>query len=134
MKKATQLSIFLENKPGTLAKVCKALAEDGINIYALTVSDTYDHAVVRMILSDPVKALEIFENHGVLVIENEVLMIEGKNRPGELSHIAEALAAAGANIEYAYLASSPESDTGIMILRANNIEKAFQALASLETE
>ena len=56
MKLVKQLSIFLENKPGTLSKVCRALAHESINVYAMTVSDTIDHAVIRIVLSDPDKA------------------------------------------------------------------------------
>src|ERR1700722_8089953 len=99
-----QLALFLENKPGTLARVCDALAKAKINIYALTISDTVDHAVVRMVVSDTALALSIFEEHGTLVVENDVLMIENDNKPGSLSRIAQKLAKAKVNIEYAYLA------------------------------
>src|SRR5215216_3046990 len=72
---ATQLALFLENKPGTLARVCEELQRNKINIYAFTTSDTVDHSVVRMIVSDTRKALIIFEEHGTLVVESDVLMI-----------------------------------------------------------
>ena len=123
-----QLSVFLANKPGTLAVVCDELAKAGINIYALTISDTVDHAVVRMVVSDTRKALLIFEEHGVLVVENDVLFIENDNKPGSLSKIAKKLAAAKINIEYAYLATSPRSKKGLLILRASNSKKALDAL------
>src|SRR4051812_15476005 len=107
MQITTQLSLFLENKPGTLASVCKTLGEAGVNIHALTVSDTVDHAVVRMVVSDPNKAIHLFGEHGTLVIENDVLMIEGENKPGALVDIAARLGKAKVNIEYAYLAGGP---------------------------
>ena len=107
MKIVEQLALFLENRPGTLASVCDALAEARVNIYGLTVSDTVDHAVVRMVVSDTHKAMAVFEAHGTLVVENEVLMIENDNKPGSLSRIAKTLAAHRINIEYAYLASMP---------------------------
>ena len=66
MEIVTQLALFLENRPGTLASVCDALAEAKINIFALTISDTVDHSVVRMVVSDTRKALSIFEEHGTL--------------------------------------------------------------------
>jgi hypothetical protein len=125
MKLVTQLALFLENKPGTLAAVCDALAEAKINIFALTISDTVDHAVVRMVVSDTHKALSIFEAHGTLVVENEVLMIEHDNRPGTLSEIAKKL-----NIEYAYLAGGPHTKKGLMILRPDNIKKASEILGA----
>jgi len=130
MELATQLALFLENKPGTLAAVCDALAEAKINIFALTISDTVDHAVVRMVVSDTHKALSIFEAHGTLEVENEVLMIEHDNRPGTLSEVAKKLAAKKINIEYAYLAGGPHTKKGLMILRPDNIKKASEILGA----
>ncbi|MEA3186374.1 MAG: hypothetical protein QOD99_204, partial [Chthoniobacter sp.] len=124
-----QLSVFLENTPGTLSKVCDELARQKINIYALTISDTVDHAVVRMVVSHPNKALHIFGEHGVLVVENDVLFIENSNKPGSLAAIAHQLSAAKINIEYAYLATSPSSKKGLLILRASNAEKALKVLS-----
>ncbi len=130
MDVVTQLSVFLANKPGTLAQVCEALGNAGINIYGLTISDSVDHAVVRMVVNDPRKAMALFEERGVLVVENEVLMIESSNRPGSLSEIAAKLGKAKVNIEYAYLATSPGSKKGVLILRPSNTKKAFQALTA----
>jgi hypothetical protein len=130
MELVTQLALFLENKPGTLAAVCDALAEAKINIFALTISDTVDHAVVRMVVSDTDKALSIFEAHGTRVVENEVLMIEHDNRPGTLSEIAKKLASKKVNIEYAYLAGGPHTKKGLMILRLDNIKKASEILGA----
>jgi hypothetical protein len=133
MELVTQLALFLENKPGTLAAVCDALAEAKINIFALTISDTVDHAVVRMVVSDTHKALSIFEEHGTLVVENEVLMIEHDNRPGTLSEIAKKLAAKKVNIEYAYLTGGPHLKKGLLILRPDNIKKASELLGAKES-
>jgi hypothetical protein len=129
MEIAVQLALFLANKPGTLAAVCDALAAENINIYGLTISDTVDHAVVRMVVSDHRKALSIFEEHGTLVVENEVLMIVNDNKPGTLSRLAKKLADEEINIEYAYLASAPDCAKGLLILRPNNIRKAYELLA-----
>lgn len=129
MQTTTQLALFLENRPGTLAAVCDALAADGINIYALTISDTVDHSVVRMIVSDPIRAVHLLEERGTLVVENEVLMVENDNKPGTLSRIAKKLASKSVNIEYAYLATSPRSKKGLMILRPSNVKKALLVLA-----
>jgi hypothetical protein len=126
---AKQLSVFLANTPGTLAAVCDELAKQKINIYALTISDTVDHAVVRMIVSDTKRALRIFEERGTLAIENEVLMIDGDNRPGSLANIAHKLSKAKVNIEYAYLATSPGSKRGLAIVRASNVTKALAVLS-----
>src|SRR5881396_1410061 len=88
---ATQLAIFLENRPGALARVCEALARAGINIHALTISDTVDHSVVRMIVSDPTKALMLLGERGVLAFENDVLCIDAANELGVLGKVADAL-------------------------------------------
>ena len=128
---ATQLSVFLGNRPGALSRVCAELADAEINIHALAISDTIDHAVVRMVVSDPTKALMILGERGVLALENDVLMIECNNEPGVLAKIADRLAKAEINIEYAYLATSPKSDQGLMILRPSNVEKAQRALHDL---
>jgi len=128
----TQLSVFLANKPGTLAEVCDALAKASVNIYALTISDSADHAVVRMVVSNTQKALHLFGERGVLVVENDVLMIENSNKPGSLSRIAERLSEAKVNIEYAYLATTPGSKRGLLILRPSNTKKALQVLSASE--
>ncbi|HYT61406.1 MAG TPA: ACT domain-containing protein, partial [Haliangiales bacterium] len=109
MQITRQLAIFLENRPGTLARVCDALAEAKINIYAVTTSDTVDHSVIRMVVSDPRKALLLFEEHGTLVVEDDVLMVDGDNKPGSLAKIAHRLADARINIEYCYCATSPDA-------------------------
>jgi len=126
---ARQLAIFLANEPGTLRDVCEALGKAGINIFALTVSDTVDHAVVRMVVSNPDKAIVIFEDHNTLVVENEVLMIESDNRPGTLADITAKLSRAKVNIEYAYLATSSKAKRGLCILRPSNVAKAMKVLA-----
>lgn len=127
-----QLSVFLVNEPGTLAAVCDELAAQKINIFALTISDTVDHAVVRMVVSDTRRALAMFEERGTLVVENEVLMIENDNKPGSLSRIAKTLAATKINIEYAYLATSPGSRKGLLILRPSNVRKALEVVSTLD--
>jgi hypothetical protein len=131
MESATQLAVFLSNRPGALARVCDALAKAGINIHALATSDTIDHSVIRMVVSDPMKALMLLGEAGVLALENDVLMIESGNEPGTLAKIAECLAAAEINIEYAYMAATPKSDKTVMILRLSDVDKAQRALGNL---
>ncbi|MEY2543737.1 MAG: hypothetical protein QOE81_1198 [Verrucomicrobiota bacterium] len=127
----TQLAVFLENRPGALSRVCEALAKAGVNIHALTVSDTADHSVVRMIVSDPTKALMLLGERGVLALENDVLCIDAANELGVLGKITDALSRAEVNIEYAYFATSADSPKGIIVLRPSDVEKARQALANL---
>lgn len=131
LETATQLAVFLENRPGALVRVCEALAKAGINIQALTVSDTVDHSVIRMIVSDPTKALMLLGERGVLAFENDVLCIDAVNERGVLGKIADALARAEVNIEYAYFASNISSPKGMIILRPSDVDKAKRALSGL---
>ena len=131
MESATQLAVFLANRPGALARVCEALAQAEINIHALATSDTVDHSVVRMVVSDPTKALMLLGEAGVLALESDVLTIETENTPGVLATIAERLAKAEVNIEYAYFAAGPEAAKGLIILRPSDVEKAQSALRDL---
>ena len=130
MQLATQLALFLDNKPGTLARVCDALSSAKINIYAIATSDTVDHSVVRMVVSDARKALLLFEEHGTLAVESEVLMIEGDNKPGSLARLCHKLSDASINIEYAYCATPPDARKGLLILRVSNAKKALKVFNS----
>jgi hypothetical protein len=130
MQITKQLAIFLDNRPGTLARLADALSEAKINIYAITTSDTVDHSVIRLVVSDYRKALHVFEEHGTLVVEDDVLMVEGTNKPGELARMAHTLAEAKVNIEYCYSATPATAKTGLMILRVSNPAKALKALNS----
>ncbi|EEF61320.1 ACT domain-containing protein [Pedosphaera parvula] len=128
MEITKQLAIFLDNRPGTLARVCEALSKVKVNIYAITTSDTVDHTVIRMVVSDSRKAIDVFEEHGTLVVEDDVIMLEGDNKSGSLANIANKLAGAGVNIEYCYSATSPNAKKGLMILRTSNAQKALKVL------
>jgi hypothetical protein len=130
MQIAKQLAIFLDNRPGTLARVAETLAEAKINIYAITTSDTVDHSVVRMILSDYRKAIDVFEQYGALVVEDDVVLVEGSNKPGELARIANLLAKHKVNIEYCYSATPMDARKGLMVLRVSNPVKALKVLNS----
>lgn len=124
-----QLSIFMENRPGMLARTCQALAKEGLNILALSIVDTVDHAVVRMVVSDAKKAAAVLEALHSAVQERDVVFIEVPNKPGMLANIAELLTEAGINIEYAYCTASPTQEHGNLVLRTNDIEATIDALS-----
>jgi len=130
MQLAKQLALFLENEPGTLARLADALSKAKINIYAISTSDTVDHSVVRLVVSDYRRALQLFEEHNTLVVEDDVLMLEGFNKPGSLSKIAHKLADAKINIEYCYCATPPDAKRGLMILRVSDPKRALKVLNS----
>src|SRR5579872_3328735 len=123
MEITKQLAIFLDNRPGMLARVCDALSEARVNIFAITTSDTVDHSVIRMVVSDTAKAMSVFEEHGTLVVEDDVMMLEGDNKSGSLATLAHKLANASVNIEYCYCATSPHAKKGLMIMRVSNAQK-----------
>jgi hypothetical protein len=127
---AQQLAVFLDNRPGTLGRLCEALAEAKINIFAISSSDTVDHVVFRIIVSDTAQAKRILDERGTLVIVNEVLMIDGNNKPGSLADIANRLGDAKINIEYAYSATHPTAQKGLLILRVSDPKKALKVLNS----
>ncbi|HWX18978.1 MAG TPA: ACT domain-containing protein [Candidatus Binatia bacterium] len=128
MQITKQLAIFLDNRPGMLARVADALAAAKINIYAVTTSDTVDHSVIRMVVSDYRKAVHVFEEHGTLVVEDDVLLVDGINKPGELARLAHKLADAKVNIEYCYSATPPDAKKGLMVMRVSNPTKAMAVL------
>jgi hypothetical protein len=129
MQISKQLAIFLDNRPGMLADVANALADAGVSIFAITTSDTVDHTVIRLVVSDYRKALHVFEEHGTLVVEDDVLMIEGGNKQGELARIAHKLADAKVNIEYCYSATPPDAAKGLIIMRVSDPDKALRVLS-----
>ena len=130
MQITKQLAVFLDNRPGMLARVADALSEAKINIYAIATSDTVDHSVIRMVVSDYRKALHLFEEHGTLVVEDDVIMIEGDNKPGSLAKLAHKLADAKINIEYCYCATPPDAKKGLLVVRVSDAKKALKVLNS----
>lgn len=130
MKIVKQLSVFLKNRPGTLSGICKHISDAGINILGFSVSDTIDHAVVRMIVDEPVRTLHLLGDSGILVIENDVLAISLKNETGQLSGLAEKLGGSGVNIEYAYGGIQEGDDSGVLFMRVSDAKKALDLLTA----
>lgn len=125
----TQFSIFLDNRPGTLARVCQALARADINILALSISDTVDHAIVRLVPHDAKKTAKILQELNASAQERDVILLDMPNVPGTLAKIAEKLAAAGINIEYTYCTASTSQQHGSMVLRTNDLEETISVLS-----
>ena len=124
-----QLSAFLDNRPGMLARTCQALAKEQINILALSISDTVDHSVVRLVVDDPQKAAKILKDLHQTVQERAVICMELPNAPGELAAIMQKLTEAGINLEYAYCTSPSGQQSGRLVLRTNNIDDTISALS-----
>lgn len=124
-----QLSIFLENKSGRLAEVTELLALNGVNIRALSLADTADFGIFRLIVSDPDKALALLKENGFTVGRNEVVAVLVPDRPGGLAGILATLRGREINVEYLYAFVQRSEGNAVLIFRFDGTEEAVQALA-----
>lgn len=115
-----QLSVFLENQPGRLAELCRALGDAGVNMKALMVADTQEFGVVRIICDGPRAARSVLEEAGFGVSIASVIAVEVPHRPGGLADVLEALGAQGVNVEYAYCFIEPSADAAIDVLKVDD--------------
>jgi hypothetical protein len=129
MQTTKQITVFLENKPGRLANVLAALANEKVNIIALSVMDKHEHSVLRLVTDEPAKMTRIIQTINTPFTEAEVLMMELRNQPGSLSHVCEILAAEHINIDYAYCSSGGRNGKVIGVFKLSNTEKAIRVLA-----
>ncbi|MHA1144943.1 MAG: ACT domain-containing protein [Candidatus Helarchaeota archaeon] len=123
----TQISIFLPNRPGMLAEMTKFLQEKKINLQALTVADTVDYGILRIIVDKPKECSEILKEKNYLISETEVLAIEVPDRPGALHEIAKTLGDEKINIAYLYSFVAPQKKA-IIVLRVDDSEEAKKIL------
>lgn len=128
--KVEQISIFLENKSGRLAEVTKILADADINIRALSLADTSDFGILRLIVNNTEKAKTVLKEQGFTVGKNEVIAVEVPDRPGGLAGILDALRGKDVNVEYMYAFVERTGENAIIIFRFDEIEKAIDALQS----
>jgi hypothetical protein len=128
MDTAKQVSIFLENKPGRLAKVLSALAKEKVNVTALTVMDSREHSVMRMVTGDDTKTVAALKSMGIPFAEAEVLLVDLKNQPGALAHVCELFAAEHINIDYCYASSGGRNGQVFGIFKVSNTDRAKQLL------
>jgi len=124
--KVRQISIFLENKPGRLAKATRILGENGINIRALSIADTTDFGVLRLIVNKPEKAYDVLKEAGYIVRTTEVIAVEIADEPGGLAAALEPLAKADINIEYLYAFVQKASNAALVVLRVDQIDEAIE--------
>ncbi|MBN1460827.1 MAG: ACT domain-containing protein [Armatimonadetes bacterium] len=125
---ATQISVFLENKSGRLAEVTQSLAEAGVNIRALSLAETIDYGVLRLIVDKPHEAKQVLSGAGFTVSETEVIAVEMPDRPGGLAAIVDVVTASGLNIEYLYAFVGQRGENAVVIFRIDEVEAALEAL------
>ena len=129
IKIAPQLAVFMDNRPGMLARTCQALAKANINILALSILDTVDHAIVRMVVDKEQDAERVLSGMHALVQRRDVIVMDVSNEVGALATIAERLTEAGINLEYAYCTASTAHSAGAIVLRTNDLEATINALS-----
>ncbi len=123
-----QLSVFLENKPGRLCAATDALAKKGINISALTLADTAEFGILRMIVDQPDLARDVLSESGVIVRISEVIAVAMDDTPGGAVGILHLLSEEGISIEYMYACVGRLSGKAIMVIRTDDPEKATEVL------
>lgn len=123
-----QLSVFIENKSGTLVKVLKLLKQENIQLIATTIADTADYGICRIICSEPEKAHNVLKDAGVAVSLCEVFAVELDDRPGKAADAIELFATEGISIAYLY--SFLLKGKGVLIFRTDNAEKAAEVIAN----
>lgn len=127
--KVSQITVFLENKQGRLADVTEALAEHDVNIRAASIADTIDYGLLRLIVSDPVRARQALMERGFTASETEVLAVEVEDHPGGLAKIIRCLADQGVNIEYLYAFVGKSGENAMVVLRSEDTDSARARLA-----
>lgn len=122
-----QITVFLENREGRLAKMCRCIAEAGVNMSALTIADTADYGVVRIICDDPHKAVAALEEGGYRAVITKVVAVAVPNRPAGLAELLDVLDELDLNIEYGYCFSLKD-ELAVDVLRFRESEQATEAI------
>ena len=127
-RKCKQLSVFLENRVGALAELCKLISDHSINLLGVCAVDTVEEAVLRIVAEHETSTLEILKEAGFHVVETEVFLVELDNVPGATGGMATKLAKAGINIDYIYASSHPTGEKANLVLRTHQVAEAEKVL------
>jgi hypothetical protein len=123
-----QISVFMENRPGSLADITGTLARADVNIRALSLADTADFGILRLVVNQPEQARRALKEGGFTVGMTTVLALEIPDRPGGLARILEVLATAGLNVEYMYAFVQKSGENAVVIFRFDEPERAARAM------
>jgi hypothetical protein len=126
--KLHQISVFLENKPGQLKLACQRLAEANINILTLSLADSKQFGILRLITPEWERAQTVFKQADLIANITEVLAVEVADRPGGLVNILESIDEAGLNVEYMYAFTFGHKGKAVLIFRFNDPDAAIQKL------
>jgi len=130
--KIHQLSVFVANQPGHLRAPCQVLADAGINLETLSLADTQQYGILRLIVRDWQQAKEVLEAAEFVVKVTDVLAVKIPNRPGGLADVLKIIDEAGINIEYMYAFAETRDDMAILIIRFEDVDEAISALEHSE--
>ena len=134
MKLLKQLSIFIENKPGTIRAVCEVLRDNQINIRTLSLADTQQFGILRFLVNDPEKAREVLASAGFTAKETEVLALPVADHPGGLAEILDVIDRNNLNVEYMYAFTFGREDNAVMVFRFADPDKAVAALKEAHSD
>ncbi len=123
-----QISVFLENKSGRLVRIAQVLGEAGINIRGLSIADTSDFGILRMIVDQPDRAIAELKDKGIMATVTEVIAIEVPDTPGGLAKVLAYMNDAGINIEYLYSFIEKPTTNAIIMMRVERINDALEVL------
>ena len=123
-----QISVFLENKAGRLADVTRTLAEENVNIYALSIADTTDFGILRLIVEAPEEVESLLKENGFTVSCTDVIAIAIKHEPGSLANVLSILNENEIGIEYIYAFVGQYKDEALVVIKAEGSQKAFEVL------
>jgi hypothetical protein len=126
--KIHQISLFLENKPGHLNAICRTLARAKINIVTLSLADTQQFGIVRLIVEEWEKAKDILEAAGYVVNVREVVAATVADRPGGMAEVLDIIGKSGVNIEYMYAFAFRHGAEAVLVFRFDNPDRAIEAL------
>lgn len=123
-----QISIFLENKRGRLLEATEALAKEEINIRALSIADTSEFGILRLIVPDPVKAKDVLEKNNFTVRENDVIAVQVVDSPGGLASVLKILNDAEINVEYIYAFVQKSGEKAVVVMKIEDLQKGIRVL------
>lgn len=130
MADVRQISVFINNKPNQLNEAVKNLKEAGINIRAMSLADTKDFGILRIVVNDTQKASDILKNSGYAVIITDVVTVSVPDTAGQLSRVLDVLGSEGVNVEYLYAFLGTSEKSVSFVIRVDDNAKASVALTN----
>jgi hypothetical protein len=126
--KIRQISVFLENRPGRLSALCRILADAGVNLTTLTLAETGEFGLLRLVVPDPDKAKQVLERAGYAVTTTEVVALQVPDHPGGLASVLRVLEPDGISVEYMYAFATRAGGDAVMVFRFDAMDRAIAVL------